>query len=156
VRCCVIDAWVSQVLWYISSIEVTVATVSTIVYQYNNTAITKYQTVPANNSLPTGYFGGVSISGVPTDLVQKTGGVAIDYENEQLTTLMDGTVFTDPYGVEYTSPTRVWAYTTGVHMTGELGNQGPNATSGKVCDTGPAGNGAFPNENYFTPYPLGT
>jgi hypothetical protein len=129
--------------------------VSTIVYQYNNTAITKYQTVSANNSLPTGYFEGVSISGVPTDLVDNAAGVALDYENGQLTTLIDGTVFTDPYGVEYTSPTRVWAYTTGIHMTGELPIQGPDATSGKVCDTGPAGNEEYANDSKFTPYPLG-
>jgi len=156
VRCCIIDAWVGQVLWYTSSIEVTVATVSTIVQQYNNTAMTKYQTVSVNNSLPKGYFGGVSISGVPTDLVNKMGGVAIDYENGQLTTLMDGTVFTDPYGVEYTSPTRVWAYTTGVHMTGAFGYEGGPRTTSMVCDAGPAGDETDPDSNYFAPYPSGT
>lgn len=109
--CCYLDSFaLSQVLWYTGSVEVTVATVSTIVYQYNNTATTSYKTITANNtqSLPTTLFdnfGTFTLSGVPTDIIGPDLG-----PYEALTTLITGTEFTDPYGVVYTSPTPVWVY----------------------------------------------
>jgi hypothetical protein len=101
--CCQLDAGVAEVLWYTSSIEITIKTVSTIVYKYNNTAITNLRTVLANNSLPDFYFDdGYSL---PTEY--NIPNTIIDEGYTQLTTLITGTAFTDPYGVVYNSPTPV-------------------------------------------------
>jgi hypothetical protein len=92
-------------MWYTGSIEVTVATVSTIVYQYDNTAITSYKTIMANNSLPTTSFDRPDSSylGLPTTIIANgVGGYPA------ITSLVYGTKLTDPYGVVYTSPTPYW------------------------------------------------
>lgn len=83
--------------------DYTVATVSTIVYQYNDVATTKYKTVFANDSLPSTKFGNwdITFSGIPTDII--TGGPPY----EALTTFVDGNAFTDPYGIVHLSPTPV-------------------------------------------------
>jgi hypothetical protein len=117
--CCYIqDLRVGQVLWYASSIEVTVATISTVVYQYNNTAITSYTTIAGNStaSLPTGTFQDfdTSINGVPRDIIGANRG-----PYPAASTLIYGTEFTDPYGVVYTSPTRVWMYTDATYLTAQ-------------------------------------
>ena len=112
--CYRIDAWdVQQILWWSSSVEVIVATVSTIVYQYANTAVTSYSSIYANNSIPAGTFGGpgeygkVTVAGValPTDIIGFNAGAY-----DRLTTFIYGTEFTNPYGTIYTSPTAVWNY----------------------------------------------
>ncbi|CZR61651.1 uncharacterized protein PAC_11548 [Phialocephala subalpina] len=134
--CCYIDSFgVGLVLWYTGSVEVTVATVSTIVYQYDNTAVTSYKTIKANStqSLPTGLFnnfGTDTISGVPTDIIGSgLGGYEAD------TTLIAGTEFTDPYGVVYTSPTPVWVFGEITYFT-----QTPEPTgTGYACPSPNAG-----------------
>jgi hypothetical protein len=134
--CCYIDSFgVGLVLWYTGSVEVTVATVSTIVYQYDNTAVTSYKTIKANStqSLPTGLFnnfGTDTISGVPTDIIGSgLGGYEAD------TTLITGTEFTDPYGVVYTSPTPVWVFGEITYFT-----QTPEPTgTGYACPSPNAG-----------------
>lgn len=138
--CCYIDSFgVGLVLWYTGSVEVTVATVSTIVYQYDNTAVTSYRTIKANGtqSLPTGVFnnfGTDTISGIPTDIIG-TGGIGLGgYEAD--TTLITGTEFTDPYGVVYTSPTPVWVFDEVTYFT-----QAPEPTgTGYACPS-PSVNG---------------
>jgi len=109
---------VGQVLWYASSIEVTVAAISTVVYQYNNTAITSYATIAGNStaSLPTGTFQDfdTSINGVPRDIIGANKG-----PYPAASTLIYGTEFTDPYGVVYTLPTRVWMYTDATYLTAQ-------------------------------------
>lgn len=78
---------------------------STIVYQYNDTAITSYSTRFVNNTLPTGDVhrgGGETLSGVPDNIIQfGIGGY------DAVTRVVTGTVFTDPYGAKFTSPTPV-------------------------------------------------
>ncbi|KUJ19043.1 uncharacterized protein LY89DRAFT_716658 [Mollisia scopiformis] len=130
--CCYLDSFgVGLVLWWTSSVEVTVATISTIVYQYDNTAVTSYKTIKANNtqSLPTGVFnnfGTITISGVPTNII---GDDLAGYEAD--TTLITGTEFTDPYGVVYTSPTPVWVFSEVTYYT-----EAPTTTgSGYACPT---------------------
>lgn len=106
--------------------EVTVATVSTILYQYDNTAVTSYRTIQADitGSLPTGSFQESSISGVPTDLLPLTAGPYFG-----LSTLIFGTEITDPYGIVYTSPTPVWIINDVQYFTAA-----PTATaSGYAC-----------------------
>lgn len=128
--CCYLDSFgVGLVLWWTSSVEITVATVSTIVYQYDNTAVTSFKTIKANStqSLPTGVFnnfGSITINGVPTDIV---GSQLAGYEAD--TTLMTGTEFTDPYGTVYTSPTPVWVFSELTYYT-----EDPTPTgSGYAC-----------------------
>jgi hypothetical protein len=146
--CCYLDSFgVGQVLWYTGSVEVTVATVSTIVYQYNNTAITSYSTKFVNNTLPTGLLDRANpsdlISGVPTTII---GGGLGGYQ--ALTTIVTGTVFTDPYGVEYTSPTPAWVYTDVTYRTSM-----PTPTGGGyACPTYAIG---FGSEDVIKPYPSG-
>ena len=86
-------------IWFSSSVEVTVATVSTIVYQYDNTAVTSYETTKANSTttFPAGTFQNFAISGVLSALIGTNLGVY-------------GTEWTDSYGVVYTSPTPVYDY----------------------------------------------
>jgi hypothetical protein len=152
--CCYLDSFgVELVLWWTSSIEVTVATVSTIVYQYDNTAVTSYKTIKANNtqSLPTGTFnnfGSITISGVPTDIV---GNNLAGYEAD--TTLITGTEFTDPYGTVYTSPTPVWVFRELTYYTEDPTQTG----SGYACPTPSfAGEGdgleVYPSGVYYWPF----
>ena len=97
---------IHRINWFSSSVEVIVKTVSTIVYQYDNIAITSYSTILANNSqiLPSTTFEAsenYTFRGVPTTLIDATNSYPA------LTTLVTGTEFTDPYGVVYMSPTPV-------------------------------------------------
>ncbi|KAH7336110.1 hypothetical protein BKA65DRAFT_384129, partial [Rhexocercosporidium sp. MPI-PUGE-AT-0058] len=113
--CCYIGSnSVTKIQWYSSSLEITVATISTIVYQYDNTAVTSYITIMADNSqsLPTGSFNFESVSGLPTTILDK-------YMDPYLpfTTLVYGTEYTDLYGVVYTSPTPVWSYSYKLYST---------------------------------------
>lgn len=86
----------------------TVATVSTIVIQYDNTAVTSYKTISANYTIPNGTVDvQPQYTQVPTDLIYG-GGIGGIYERQS--SFQWGTVFTDPYGVKYTSPTQVWYY----------------------------------------------
>jgi hypothetical protein len=101
---------VEKLIWYTGSVEVVVGTVSTIVYQYDNTAITSYKTIKANSTaaFPTSYwdqFSDYTISGVPTDIIGTDRG-----PYPARTTVMYGTEWTDPYGVVYQSPTPVWDF----------------------------------------------
>jgi hypothetical protein len=152
--CCYIqDLGVGQVLWYTSSIEVTVATISTVVYQYNNTAITSYTTITGNITvpLPTGTFQDfeTSINGIPRDIIGANRGPF-----PAASTLIYGTEFTDPYGVVYTSPTRVWMYTDATYITAQ-----PTTTFGgiELCPFHPDFS-ELTNESEpeIKPYPSGT
>lgn len=148
--CCYLDSFnVGQLLWYTSSVEVTVATVSTIVYQYNNTAITSYSTVFSNNSFTTGMFdrGQTTISGVPTNII----GLGVG-GYEALTTIVYGTVFTDPYGVKYTSPTPVWIYDDVTYRTSMPTSTTSNGVTLYGCPTYAI---EFGSGHYLTPYPSG-
>ncbi|KAF4619038.1 hypothetical protein G7Y89_g14807 [Cudoniella acicularis] len=87
--------------------NVTIATVSTIVYEYNHTAITSVKTVSANTT---------ATSVVTTDSATVTNA---DPSQNKKRTYMDltmptsfiyGTVFTDPYGSTYESPTPIIRY----------------------------------------------
>ncbi|KAF8857297.1 hypothetical protein BDZ45DRAFT_803432 [Acephala macrosclerotiorum] len=103
--CCYIDSFgVGLVLWYTGSVEVTVATVSTIYAIAPNRAFND--------------FGSDKISGVPTNIIGSgLGGYEAD------TTLITGTEFTDPYGVVHTSPTpgsTLQAMTQCMDRTGEI------------------------------------
>jgi hypothetical protein len=108
--CCYIEAvggGVDEIIWWSSSIEITVATVSTVVYQYNNTAITSYTTnsvYNASNPLPT-TLDSINTYGVPTGLISN-----YDDSYWPTTSLNYATAFTDPYGVVYESPTPVIGY----------------------------------------------
>jgi hypothetical protein len=67
---------------------------------------------------------------------------------QALTTMVVGTVFTDPYGVEYTSPTPVWIYDDVTYRTSE-----PTPTgTGYACPEYSIG---FGTDGYMTPYPHG-
>lgn len=108
--CCYVGSDdVAQIIWYTSSIEITVATVSTIVYQYNDAAITSYSTTSLYNAetpLPSTLYGyGTNPYGVPTDII---GPYVGPYSRS--TELVYGTAFTDPCGAIFQSPTPVWAY----------------------------------------------
>ncbi|KAG4436711.1 hypothetical protein IFR05_007825 [Cadophora sp. M221] len=146
--CCYLGSFnVGQILWYSSSVKVTVATVSIIVYQYDNTAVTSYKTVKANSSqsLPTGVFRGdesTVTSGVPTSIIgHDVGGY------DRITTLTYGTEYTDPYGVVYTSPTPVWEYSGVSYFTSSATMTGSNYASPEagICFSG----------NYLRIYPPG-
>jgi hypothetical protein len=108
--CCYLGSEnVAQIIWYTSSIEITVATVSTIVYRYNDTAVTSYSTTSLYNEetpLPSTLYGyGTNPYGVPTDIVGPFLGPYL-----RSTELIYGTAFTDPYGAIFPSPTPVWVY----------------------------------------------
>ncbi|KAL2074841.1 hypothetical protein VTL71DRAFT_8620 [Oculimacula yallundae] len=146
--CCAIDSRaLRQVYWYEGSVEVTVATISTIVYKYDNTAVTQYRTIVANSSqaLPTGLFEGteVSIIGVPTDYIDAAG----PYEAES--TIIYGTEFTDPYGIVYTSPTRVDYYPYVVFTTFEAIYEATASEPGYKCSS------ERPGDSGFDVYPSG-
>lgn len=152
--CCYIqDLGVGQVFWYTSSIEVTVATISTVVYQYNNTVITSYTTISVYStaSLPTGTFQSLDafLNGVPKDIIGSNRG-----PYPAASTLIYGTEFTDPYGVVHTSPTRVWMYTDATYITAQ-----PTTAFGgiELCPFHP-GFGESTNEfgPEIKPYPSGT
>jgi hypothetical protein len=91
--------------------------VYTNVYQYNNTVITNYTTVPSNYTYTTtlingpwgGYMAGYptqTIPGVPTDIIEPDYNAV--YEG-QFSRLQYGTAVTDPYGNVIQSPTP-WAW----------------------------------------------
>ncbi|KAF7880044.1 uncharacterized protein EAF02_007681 [Botrytis sinoallii] len=103
-ECCYLSSFqVGQVLWYSESINITVATVSTIVYKYDDTAITSIQTIPTNFTAPSKPITRSSINGLPTTIIgTDLGGYGAE------TTFIHGTAFTDPYGTVYESPTPVW------------------------------------------------
>lgn len=108
--CCYLDSvGVVKLIWYSSSINVTVKTVSTTVYQYDNTAVTSLKTVLVNNTLPTGLFQSPELLSnypeVPTSMIAGNGG---GYPSQSI--LVIDTAYTDPYGVVYQSPTPVWIY----------------------------------------------
>lgn len=121
--CCYIDApfSVHKILWYTGNVEVIVATVSTIVYQYKDTVTTAYSTIFNNNTLPTQVISrppgsletSIAFPGLPNDIIDVIDGYYVT------TSLVAGTVFTDPYGVEYTSPTPVWYYSSVRYYTAE-------------------------------------
>ncbi|KAF7888976.1 hypothetical protein EAF00_009276 [Botryotinia globosa] len=112
-ECCYLSSFqVGQVLWHSESINITVATVSTIVYQYDDTAIMSIQTIPTNFTAPSRPITRSSINGLPTTIIGTDLGV---YGAE--TTFIHGTAFTDPYGTVYESPTRVWVYTDVIYAT---------------------------------------
>jgi hypothetical protein len=118
--CCYLSSFqVGQVLWYSDSINITVTTVSTIVYKYDNTAITGHKT-----TVNTAALDQVSIDGLPTTIIGTDLGVY-----EASTILVRETAFTDPYGVVYQSPTPVWIYTDVLYATAS-----PTATnSAQMC-----------------------
>jgi hypothetical protein len=91
-------------MWYSHTVTQVVATVSTVVNIYRDTARTSYVTVANNNTLPSTLFSynEYIFPGIPTELVSYGG----PYGDGQ-TILITGTVFTDPYGVAHTSPTPV-------------------------------------------------
>jgi hypothetical protein len=105
------DLGVLKSIWYSTSLEITVATVSTIVYQYDNTAVTSYQTITPNSTatFPTGTFensgGYYAIPGIPTDIIKGNLGLY-----PAGSSLVYGTELTDPYGVVYPSPTPIWDF----------------------------------------------
>lgn len=107
VCCYVSELGVIENIWYTGSIEVTVATASTVIYKYNNTAITSRTTIKANSTttFPPGINDGLRIPGIPTDLVGTSLGLYPDG-----TSMVYGTELTDNYGVVYASPTPVWSY----------------------------------------------
>ncbi|KAF7944203.1 hypothetical protein EAE96_010605 [Botrytis aclada] len=112
-ECCYLSSFqVGQVLWYSESINITVATVSTIVYKYDDTAITSIQTIPTNFTAPSKPITRSSINGLPATIIGTDLGV---YGAE--TTFIHGTAFTDPYGTVYESPTPVWIYTDVIYAT---------------------------------------
>jgi hypothetical protein len=83
-----------------------VATINTVVYSYKNTVRTSLTTTGNNVTLPTTTFGrdDFTMSGVPTDFVEGGG----PYDGVQ-TFLVTGTVYTNPYGNKFTSPTPAFA-----------------------------------------------
>jgi hypothetical protein len=113
--------------WYATSIEVVVATVSTVVYQYKNTALTTYTTVQAENAYTNGqsFYYSDSIEGLPKTFMGQGdsvyGGAIL-----QSIVLAFGGVITDPYGTTYTSPTPVLsiAEATWVDVTPTIGFDG--------------------------------
>ena len=93
-------------IWWTGSVEVVVATLSTIIYQYSNTAVTSYRTIIVNaTKYPTENIDSTVISGIPTDLVGNNHG-----GYPQLTSFVYGTQYTDSYGAIYQSPTNVWNF----------------------------------------------
>ena len=117
---------VDELIWWSSSIEITVATVSTVVYQYNNTTITSYTTnsvYRASNPLPT-TLDTTNTYGVPIGLISN-----YDDSYWPTTSLIYDTAFTDPYGVVYASPTPVfmhlWATAVSPHVLGALSLTSP-------------------------------
>ncbi|CAD6445031.1 3d449f31-a0e1-495a-8fa3-3b93fd50db86 [Sclerotinia trifoliorum] len=112
-ECCYLSSFeVGQVLWYSESINIIVATVSTVVYKYDNTAITETLTISTNSTVPSRPITRSSINGLPTTIIGTGLGV---YQAE--TTFIHGTAFTDPYGTVYESPTPVWIYTDVIYAT---------------------------------------
>ncbi|KAF7865928.1 hypothetical protein EAF04_006092 [Stromatinia cepivora] len=112
-ECCYLSSFeVGQVLWYSESINITVATISTVVYKYDNTAITRTLTISTNSTAPSRPITRSSINGLPTTIIGTGLGV---YQAE--TTFIHGTAFTDPYGTVYESPTPVWIYTDVIYAT---------------------------------------
>ncbi|PQE08849.1 hypothetical protein CJF32_00009604 [Rutstroemia sp. NJR-2017a WRK4] len=118
--CCYLSSFqVGQVLWYSKSINITITTISTIVYKYDNTAITGQKTV-----INTAVLDQASIDGLPTTIIGTDVGVY-----EASTILVRERAFTDPYGVVYQSPTPVWIYTDVLYATAT-----PTATnSAQLC-----------------------
>lgn len=112
-ECCYLSSFeVGQVLWYSKSIDIIVATVSTVVYKYDNTAITETLTISTNSTAPIRSITRSSINGLPTTIIGTGLGI---YQAE--TTFIHGTAFTDPYGTVYESPTPVWVYTDVIYAT---------------------------------------
>ncbi|ESZ97775.1 hypothetical protein SBOR_1857 [Sclerotinia borealis F-4128] len=112
-ECCYLSSFeVGQVLWYSEIINITVATVSTIVYQYDNTVLTSIQTLSTSSTVPSKPITRLSIYDLPTTIIGTDLGV---YEAE--TTFIHGTAFTDPYETVYHSPTPVWIYTDIIYAT---------------------------------------
>ncbi|KAJ8068205.1 hypothetical protein OCU04_003774 [Sclerotinia nivalis] len=112
-ECCYLSSFeVGQVLWYSESINIIVATVSTVVYKYDNTAITETLTISTNSTAPSRPITRSSMNGLPTTIIGTGLGV---YQAE--TTFIHGTAFTDPYGTVYESPTPIWIYTDVIYAT---------------------------------------
>lgn len=113
--CCWIGSEVlGEVIWYTSTIDVVVATVSTVVYKYNNTAITSFTTSVRDtvlDPLPT-TINEDNTLGVPSDIIGSFAGPWA-----RVTTLIYGNAFTDPYGTVYPSPTAVWMYADATYST---------------------------------------
>lgn len=91
--------------------------------------------------------GQTTISGVPTDII----GLGVG-GYEALTTIVYGTVFTDPYGVKYTSPTPVWIYDDVTYRTSMPTSTASNGVTLYGCPTYAVG---FGSGHYLTPYPSG-
>ncbi|KAM3081121.1 hypothetical protein ACMFMG_005077 [Clarireedia jacksonii] len=138
--CCYLSSFqVGQVLWYSDSVNITVTTVSTIVYKYDNTAITGHKTWVNTAALDQ-----ISIDGLPTTIIGTDLGVY-----EASTILVHETAFTDPYGVVYQSPTPVWIYTDVLYATAS-----PTVTkSAQVCPSPDDIKSVSADE--ISPYPSG-
>ncbi|TGO84104.1 hypothetical protein BPOR_0549g00060 [Botrytis porri] len=144
-ECCYLSSFqVGQVLWYSKSINITVATVSTIIYKYEDTAITSIQTIPTNFTVPSKPITRSSISGLPTTIIGTDLGV---YGAE--TTFIHGTAFTDPYGTVYESPTPVWIYTDVIYATAS-----PTSKHGSYACPRPSDIKSLSSDE-ISPYPSG-
>ncbi|KAG4026817.1 hypothetical protein MFRU_036g00500 [Monilinia fructicola] len=144
-ECCYLSSFeVGKVLWYSESINITVATISTIVYKYEDTIITSIQTSSTNATAPSSPITRSSINGLPTTIIG--GGLGV-YEAE--TRFIHGTTFIDPYGTVYESPTPVWVYTDVIYATAspELKN------SAYACPD--AGDIKSSSGDEISPYPSG-
>ncbi|RDW56941.1 hypothetical protein BP5796_13008 [Coleophoma crateriformis] len=152
--CWISDPFVNIQVWYNSSVDVTVSTVITQIYQYNNTRVTSYTTVSADDTPSATLFNGidsnVTFSGVPTNII-----VPEDPYGEQWTSLVYGTAFTDPYGQIIPSPTAFFAWNTDAPI--EYGSQSATMTvsasvTGWAC---PDEEPFLENDGSQGPYPSG-
>lgn len=106
--------------------EITIATISTIVYQYGDTATASYSAKSSNWTLPSSDFSNGEPSSIPTDVANRGG------PHTPLTTLFSGTIFTDPYRNEFASPTPVWSWAGFYKITAT--DDFASSPTGPACD----------------------